>query len=63
MSKSRRHFTGQQKTETVCRYRAGKAPVSNLADETNLQPTQIHVCVKRVLDKAAQAFSKLGPGP
>ena len=60
MSKSRRHFTAEQKAEVVRRHVSGKEPVSNLADELRVQPTQIHMWVKQVLDQAAQAFVKSG---
>jgi transposase-like protein len=39
---------------------SGKEPISNLADELHVQPTQIHTWVKQVLDQAAQAFIKPG---
>jgi len=58
MSKPRRHFTPPQKAEIVRRHVAGKEPVSNLADEFNVQPTQIHTWVKQVLDQAERAFEK-----
>jgi hypothetical protein len=35
---------------------AGKEAVSDLADEFQVQPTQIHGWIKQVLDRAAQAF-------
>ena len=63
MSKSRRHFSPEQKAEIVRRHLAGKEPVSNLADEFHVQPTQIHSWVKQVLDHAAQAFVKTGRQP
>ena len=58
MTKSRRHFSPPQKAEIVRRHLAGKEPVSNLADEFDVQPTQIHNWVKQVLDHAEQAFQK-----
>ena len=58
MTKSRRHFSAVQKAEIVRRHVAGKEPVSNLADEFNVQPTQIHGWVKQVLDQAERAFEK-----
>ena len=60
MSKSRRHFSAEQKAEVVRRHVSGKEPISNLADELRVQPTQIHTWVKQVLDEAAQAFVKSG---
>ena len=61
MNQSRRHFTAEQKAEIVRRHLAGKEPVSNLADEFGLQPSQIHNWVKLVLDQAEKAFQH-GPG-
>ncbi len=58
MTKSRRHFSPPQKAEIVRRHLAGKELVSNLADEFDVQPTQIHTWVKQVLDQAERAFEK-----
>ena len=58
MSKSRTHFTPPQTAAIVRRHWAGKEPVSNLADEFNVQPTQIHTWIKQVLDQAERAFEK-----
>jgi transposase len=56
MSRSRRHFTAQQKAEVVRRHLADKIPVSTLADELKVQPTLVHLWVKHVLDHAAAVF-------
>ncbi len=56
MTRSRRHFTAEQKAEVVRRHLADKVPVSNLADEFQVQPTLVHLWVKHVLDHAAAAF-------
>jgi transposase-like protein len=61
MSQTRRHFTPDQKAEIVRRHLSGKEPISNLADEFGLQPSQIHNWVKLVLDQAENAFQN-GPG-
>jgi len=58
MSRTRRHFTADQKAEVVRRHMAGKQPVSDLADELGVQPSQIHQWVKQVLDQAAKAFER-----
>ena len=58
MSKTRRHFTAEQKAEIVRRHLAGKEPVSNLADEFGLQPSLIHNWVKLVLAQAVRAFDR-----
>ena len=60
MNPTRRHFTPDQKAQIVRRHLSGKEPVSNLADEFGLQPSQIHTWVKLVLDQAEKAFQ---PGP
>lgn len=62
MTKTRRTFTPDQKAEIVRRHLAGKEQVSNLSDEFDLQPTQIHAWVKQVLDQAAAAFRQARSG-
>jgi len=61
MSQPRRHFTPDQKAQIVRRHLSGREPISNLADEFGLQPSQIHNWVKLVLDQAEKAFQN-GPG-
>jgi transposase len=61
MSRARRHFTAEQKAEIVRRHVAGKEPVSQLAEEFGLQPSQIHAWVNQVLAQAARAFER-SPG-
>jgi transposase-like protein len=64
MSQTRRHFTPDQKAQIVRRHLSGKEPISNLADNFGLQPTQIHTWVKQVLDQAERAFQQtLGRPP
>ncbi len=58
MSKTRRRFTVQQKAEVVRRHVSGKEAVSDLADDLGLQPSQIHMWVKQVLDQAEKAFER-----
>ncbi len=60
MAKTRRHFTAEQKAQIVRRHLAGKEPVSQLADEFGVQPSQIHLWVKQVLDQAERAFQRSG---
>ena len=62
MSRSRRHFTPEQKAEVVRRHLSDKVPVSNLADELQVQPTLIHLWVKHVLDHAATVFESARGG-
>lgn len=56
----RRHFSAEQKAEVVRRHLVGKVPVSDLADELGVQPSQIHQWVKQVLAQADEAFEKSG---
>ncbi len=58
MSRARRNFTADQKAQIVRRHLSGKEPVSALADEFGLQPTQIHTWVNQVLAQAEKAFER-----
>jgi transposase-like protein len=58
MSRARRNFTADQKAQIVRRHLSGKEPVSTLADEFGLQPTQIHTWVNQVLVQAEKAFER-----
>ena len=58
---TRRSFTPAQKAEVVRRHLSGKEAVSDLADELGLQPSQIYLWVKQVLDQADRAFERAGP--
>lgn len=60
MSRTRRTFSAQQKAEVVRRHLSGKEPVSQLAEELNVQPSQIHVWVNQVLTQAEKAFEQTG---
>jgi len=57
-SNTRRRFPPEQKAEIVRRHLAGKEPVSALAEEFRLQPSQIHAWVNQVLAQAERAFQK-----
>ena len=57
-SKNRRRFGAELKALVVRRHLADKAPVSDLADEYGVQPSQIHTWVKQVLDQAEKAFER-----
>ena len=63
MRQSRRHFSVSQKAQIVRRHISGKEPVSNLADEFGLQPSQIHTWVKQVLDQAERALEHTSGRP
>ncbi|MBU1759204.1 transposase [Patescibacteria group bacterium] len=54
----RRHYTPRQKAEVVRRHATGKEPVSKLAEELGVQPSQIHGWVNQVLAQAEAAFQR-----
>lgn len=58
MSKNRRSFSDEVKADVVRRHLSGKVPVSELASELGVQPSQIHLWVKQVLDQAEKAFER-----
>lgn len=58
MSASRRHLSAAEKAAIVRRHLAEKTPVSALAEELKIQPSQIHGWVKLVLDQAEAAFER-----
>ncbi len=58
MSRERRRFTAEVKAQIVRRHLAGKEPVSKLAEEFGVQPSQIHGWVNVVLTQAEQAFER-----
>ena len=62
-SKQRRRFGAEKKAQIVRRHLAGKVPVSDLADEFGVQPSQIHAWVKQVLDQAEKAFERSSGPP
>ena len=57
-NRTRRQFTPQQKAEIVRRHVAGKEAVSALAEEFQVQPSQIHGWVNQVLARAEAAFQR-----
>ncbi len=59
-SKKRRSFSAEQKADVVRRHLVGKTPASDLADELGVQPSQIHLWVKQVLDQAEKVFERSG---
>lgn len=63
MSNERRRFTAEKKAEIVRRHLANKEPVSDLAEEFGLQPSQIHKWIRQVLDQAERAFENEKPSP
>jgi len=51
----------EKKAQIVRRHLADKVPVSDLADAFSVQPSQIHMWVKQVLDQAEKAFEQPTP--
>ncbi|MDB5392295.1 MAG: Transposase [Planctomycetaceae bacterium] len=58
MSQTRRRFDAEQKAQIVRRHPSGKEPVSKLAEEFDIQPSQIHTWVNLVLAQAEKAFER-----
>ena len=60
MSRTRKTLTAEQKAEVVRRHLRDKVPVSELAEELAIQPSQIHQWINTLLAQAEQAFTKAG---
>lgn len=58
MSRTRRMFNSAQKADVVRRHLKDGVPVSDLARELDVQPSQIHQWVNTVLAQAENAFEK-----
>ena len=50
MSKTRRKFTAEQKAAIVRRHLKDKEPISSIAQEFSIRPTQIHQRVAMGVD-------------
>jgi len=62
-SQQRRRFSAVQKADVVRRHLVGKTPVSDLADELGVQPSQIHLWIRQVLAQAEKAFERSPANP
>lgn len=58
MARKRRDFTASQKAEVVRRHLAKREPVSKLAEELQVQPSQIHQWVNHALSQLEKAFDR-----
>jgi transposase-like protein len=58
VTKTRRKFTAEQKAAIVRRHLKDKEPISSIAEELSIQPTQIHQWVALALEQVEQAFEK-----
>lgn len=63
MSRIRRMFDSTKKAEVVRRHLKDGVPVSDLAKELDVQPSQIHQWINVVLAQAENAFEKQGNKP
>ena len=67
MKRTRRTFTSQLKADVVRRHLSAREEVSDLAEELQVQPSQIHQWVNQVLAQAEKAFDReakrKGPDP
>ena len=61
MSQKRRKFSSEQKADAVRRHLWDNVPVSDLAKELQVQPTQIHQWVQQVRLQMQQFFDR-SPG-
>ena len=60
MSKVRKQLSAEQRAQISPDIWVAKEQVSDLADEFGVQPSQIHLWVKQVLDQAENAFNRVG---
>ena len=63
MSRTRRMFDSTQKASIVRRHLKEGVSVSELAQELDVQPSQIHQWINTVLTQAEKAFEKPGKKP
>lgn len=63
MSRTRRMFDSTKKANVVRRHLKEGVPVSELAKELDVQPSQIHQWVNTVLSQAEKAFERSGKKP
>jgi transposase-like protein len=56
MNKQRRHFPDSEKVAILKRHLVDKVPISDLADELDLYPTQIYDWLKKFFENGHLAF-------
>jgi transposase len=54
--KQRRHFEGADKVAILKRHLIDKVPISDLADELDIQPTQLYDWLKKFFENGHLAF-------
>jgi len=57
MNKQRRHFSGPEKVAILKRHLIDKVPISDLCDEFQLYPNQVHNWLKEFFENGHAAFS------
>ena len=55
--KQRRHFEGADKVAILKRHLIDKVPISDLADELDIQPTQLYDWLKKFFENGHLAFA------
>ena len=60
MTKTRKHHSPQDKVSIVKQHLIDKVPISDLADQHGVQPTQIYLWQKQLFENGAAAFQKPG---
>jgi transposase-like protein len=59
MTKTRRKFTAEQKSTIVRRHLKDKVPISSIAEELSIQPTQIYQWVASALEQVGKLTATL----
>lgn len=60
MSKSRKHYTAEEKVAILRRHLLEHEPISKLCDEHGLQPTMFYRWQKEFFENGAAAFQRTG---
>ncbi len=57
MSKQRRHFADHEKVAIIKRHLLEKVPISDLCDQLNIYPSQVHDWLKKFFENGHLAFA------
>jgi transposase len=55
-TKTRRHYSPEQKADLLRKHHLGKVPISDLCDQNRLQPSVLYHWQRQLFDKAPLAF-------
>ena len=58
MSKTRKHYSAEEKAVILKRYLVEKVALSDLCDEYGLQPSQVYRWQQQLFERAAEAFQR-----